>query len=164
MMHLCCILWPLLLPSCASLCVFISEKKHWGFLNSSHFVISKSQTHLSGKRWDGRAKVMPQQVKKKSKKLLCHEIRRQVLWESKRESEIMARVNDRGEKTTEDRHNQAIEALCWVGKVVYCSVALPCINYRSRNDKLHGAAKIRQTQRQTDGELTLQTDVGHCSI
>lgn len=42
------------------------------------------------------------------------------------------------------------EALCSVGKVIYCPAALQCINYRIRNDKLRYVAMNRQTQRQTE--------------
>ena len=70
--------------------------------------------------------------------------------------------NDRGEekkrrqqdtKTSVQLENRT-EALCSVGKVVYCPAALQCINYRMRNDKLC----CRAMNRQTDRQLTVQPD------
>ena len=67
------------------------------------------------------------------------------------------RENDRGEErrseqqdTRDERQKQVFdsrtEALCSVGKVVYCPAVLQCINYRIRNDKLCCAAMNRRVR------------------
>lgn len=67
------------------------------------------------------------------------------------------RENDRGEErrseqqdTRDERQKQVFdsrtEALCSVGKVVYCPAVLQCINYRIRNYKLCCAAMNRRVR------------------
>lgn len=60
------------------------------------------------------------------------------------------RQQDRREETRKQVLGSGTEALCLVGKVVYCSVVLRCINYRMRNDKLCRRAMYSHTERQTD--------------
>lgn len=66
------------------------------------------------------------------------------------------RQQDRREETRKQVLGSGTEALCLVGKVVYCSVVLRCINYRMRNDKLCRRAMYSHTERQTDRQIAVR--------